>query len=78
VAYLLIDLGTDARLSDTLRTGLMASCGTGVPIDYRKIVAYVRQIRLIDAASADEARPPSKIDRFPADLAAPGLEFSGF
>lgn len=78
VAYLLIDLGADAKLLDTPRTGLMALYGSGVPIDYRKMVAYVRQIRFVDAASADEARPPSKIDRFPSDLAAPGLEFSGF
>lgn len=65
------------RLSDTPRTGLMALYGISVPTDCRRMVAYVRQIRFINAASADGVRPPSKIDRFPADRAAPGLEFSG-
>jgi hypothetical protein len=77
VAYLLIDIGADAKLLETPRTGLMALYGTGVAIDYRTMAAYVRQIRFVDSASADEVRPPSKIDRFPSDLAAPGLEFSG-
>jgi hypothetical protein len=77
IAYLLIDLGADARLFDTPRSGLMGLYGTSVPIDYRKMAAYVRQIRFVDAANAEEVRPPSKIDNFPSDLAAAGLEFSG-
>jgi hypothetical protein len=77
VAYLLIDFGVDARLFETPRTGLMGLYGTSVPIDYRKMVAYVRQIRFVDAANAEEAKPPARIDKFPSDLAAPGLEFSG-
>src|SRR5205085_6296711 len=50
---------------------------TGVPIDYRKLVAYVRQIRFVDTAQAEAAKPPTKIEHFPTDLATPGLEFSG-
>jgi hypothetical protein len=77
VAYLLIDLGADARLYETPRTGLMRLYGTHVPIDIRKMVAFVRQIRFVDASSEDRATPPSKIDAFPSDLARAGLEFSG-
>ena len=77
VAYLLIDLGADARRYETPRTGLMRLYGTDVPIDIRKMVAYVRQIRFVDASSEDKATPPSKIAAFPSDLANAGLEFSG-
>ena len=77
VAYLLLDLGADARLFATPRTGLMGLYGTDVPIDYRKMVAYVRQIRFVDASSPDTVKPPAKIDAFPSDLAGAGLEFSG-
>src|SRR5947207_434744 len=44
VAYLLIDLGTDAKLYDRPRSGLMRLYGSDVPFDVRKMVAYVRQI----------------------------------
>jgi hypothetical protein len=50
-AYVLLDLGVDAKLLNVPRTGLMKLYGTKVPIDYRRMVAFARQIRLIDAVA---------------------------
>jgi hypothetical protein len=77
VAYVLLDLGVDAKLLNVPRTGLMKLYGTKVPIDYRRIVAFARQIHLIDADASDSPAIPSKVDKFPSDLANKNLEFSG-
>jgi hypothetical protein len=78
VSYVLLDLGTDPKNIQTPRTGLMALYGNDVDIDYRRIVAFLRRVRLKseDASLADTA--PSKVQSFPADLSNHNLEFSGF
>jgi hypothetical protein len=77
VAYALLDLGTEARLMNTPRPGLMGLYGKSVALDYRPIVAFIRKIRAVDndAAYADVA--PIRIANFPADLGNPALHFSG-
>jgi hypothetical protein len=76
-AYVLLDLGVDAKLLNVPRTGLMKLYGTKVPIDYRRMVAFARQIRLIDADASDLQVVPSRLAKFPSDLANRDLEFSG-
>jgi hypothetical protein len=77
VPYLLLDLGAKAKLLDVPRSGLMKLYGTEVPIDYRRLVAFARSIRLVDEEAPNLAVIPSKVDRFPSDLANKNLEFSG-
>jgi hypothetical protein len=77
VAYVLLDLGADAKLLNIPRSGLMKLYGTKVPIDYRRMVAFARQIRLIDADVSDLPAIPTKVDKFPSDLANKNLEYSG-
>jgi hypothetical protein len=77
IAYILLDLGVDATLINVPRSGLMKLYGRKVALDYRRIVAYARGIRFIDSEKTDGASPPSKIDKFPNDLANKNLEFSG-
>src|SRR5258705_12670091 len=76
-AYVLLDLGADAKLLNIPRKGLMKLYGMKVPIDYRRMVAFARQIRLIDADTPDSRRIPSRLDKFPSDLGNKDLEFSG-
>lgn len=76
-AYVLLDLGADAKLLNVPRTGLMKLYGTKVPIDYRRMVAFARQIRLIDADASDLPVVPSRLTKFPSDLGNKNLEFSG-
>ena len=73
----LLDLGVDAKLLNVPRTGLMKLYGTKVPIDYRRMVAFARQIRLIDADASDSPVVPSSLAKFPSDLGNKDLEFSG-
>jgi hypothetical protein len=51
--------------------------GTSVPLDYRRVVAFIRKIRAVDSEAADENVAPSRIANFPADLGNPNLRFSG-
>jgi hypothetical protein len=77
VAYILLDLGVDAKLHDIPRPGLMKLYGTKVAIDYRRLVTYARQIRLVDADDTGAPASPSKVNKFPSDLGNKNLEFSG-
>jgi hypothetical protein len=76
-AYALLDLGDEPKQIPIPRPGLMGLYGTKVPIDPRRMVAFVRKIRLIDADGPASAAAPAGIQKFPADLASPNLEFSG-
>jgi hypothetical protein len=77
VAYVLLDLGADAKLLNVPRSSLMKMYGANVPIDTRRMVAFARQIRLIDADVLGTPVTPSGLDKFPSDLANRNLEFSG-
>jgi hypothetical protein len=77
VCYVLLDLGADAKNIRSPRTGLMALYGNDVDIDYRRVVAFLRNIRLKSEDASFSGAAPSKVERFPADLANHNLEFSG-
>jgi hypothetical protein len=77
VAYALLDLGAEAHLMKIPRSGLMGLYGRSVPLDYRRVVAFIRKIRAVDSEAADENVAPSRIANFPADLSNPNLQFSG-
>ncbi len=77
VPYLLIDLGQQPQTIQIPRTGLMGLYGDSVPLDYRRIVAFIRKIRAVDAQEFNQKKPPAQVTRFPADLGNPDLEFSG-
>jgi hypothetical protein len=77
VAYALLDLGAEARLMKTPRSGLMGLYGRSVPLDYRRVVAFIRKIRAVDNEAAHENVAPIQIVNFPADLSNPNLQFSG-
>ena len=77
VAYVLLDLGAEPKLLNVPRKGLMKLYGTNVPIDYRRMVAFARRIRLIDADTSELPAIPTKVDNLPLGLANQSLEFSG-
>lgn len=77
VSYALLDLGAAPHFIRTARPGLMGLYGTSVPLDYRRVVAFIRKIRAVDSEAADENVAPSRIANFPADLGNPNLLFSG-
>lgn len=76
-SYLLLDLGSDARLLPIRRSGLMALYGRNIPLDYRRFVTWGRNISLVDNASFDPADKPNALRTFPRDLADARLEYSG-
>lgn len=77
VAYALLDLGSEPQLMKIPRSGLMGLYGRSVPLDYRRVVAFIRKVRAVDSDAADENVAPSRIASFPADLGNPDLQFSG-
>jgi hypothetical protein len=77
VAYVLLDVGAEPKLLNIPRNGLMKMYGANVPIDTRRMVAFARQIRLIDADASATPVIPSGLDKFPSDLGNKNLEFSG-
>ena len=77
VAYALLDLGAEARLMKTPRSGLMGLYGRSVALDTRRVVAFIRKIRAVDSEAAHENAAPTRIADFPADLSNPNLQFSG-
>jgi hypothetical protein len=77
VAYILLDLGAQPKFLNVPRTGFMKLYGTNVPIDCRRMVAFVRQVRIIDANALDSPAIPSRVDKFPSGLGNRNLEFSG-
>jgi hypothetical protein len=77
VAYVLLDLGAEPKFLSVPRSGLMGLFGNKVPLDYRRLVAFARQIRLVDADAPDMSAIPSRLDKFPSDLGNKSLQFSG-
>lgn len=75
--FIELDMGRDGRVFPDRRAGVMRWFGDQYPLDYRKIVGFVRDISAMSEAQYDALRPPSKLSRFPNDLENPNLEFSG-
>jgi len=75
--YVALDMGVEGAMIPVPRTGLMNLYGRNVPIDSRRIVVFARDVSLVPEEEYAALQPPARLSRFPADLANPGLEYSG-
>jgi hypothetical protein len=77
-AYIALDFNQAAIPYPIHRAGLKALYNTIVNLDYRRLVAYARDISAISGEERDALPRPRGIARFPMDLVnANGLEYSG-
>jgi hypothetical protein len=74
-AYVGVDMGRDGRTFPVPRRGLMRLFGTGVLLDYRRIVAFGRNISV--SPPIERASVPTQVVAFPAGLRDRNLLFSG-
>jgi len=74
-AYVGVDMGRDGRSVAFPRRGLMRLYGTGVRLDYRRIVAFGRNISV--SSPIERASVPTQVVAFPAGLRDRNLLFSG-
>lgn len=77
VPYLAIDMGRDGRQFTNPRRGLMLLYGREVPLDYRRLTTFGRDISLISEEDYQSFKAPASLQKFPADLANKHLEYSG-
>jgi hypothetical protein len=73
-----IDLGRDPVRFNEKRRGLMRLYGLDVPLDRRRLVCFGRDISAISERQYAALKPPSRLEKFPADLQNQELEYSGF
>lgn len=76
--YVAIDFGTLGNRIESPRQGLMKMFNRDVPMDWRYVVAFGRDISCYDAAGYAALPRPRALGLFPADLLQAGLEFSGW
>jgi hypothetical protein len=77
LAYLAIDMNVDGALIGVPRPGLMSLYGREIPIDSRRVVAFVRDISLVPDEEYRVLEPPRAVTSLPRDLTNPALEYSG-
>jgi hypothetical protein len=78
VAYIALDFHQQPIAFPFERRGLQALYNTYIPIDYRRLIGFGRDISALSPAEYAALERPKRIAAFPADLAkATGLEFSG-
>ena len=76
-AYVLLDLGKDAKQLETPRTGAMALYGAGYSVDYRVVTAFARRISVVDAEHCECNAAPAAITDLKAAMGDPTLRYSG-
>ncbi len=76
-AYFLLDMGTWGFRFPTPRTGLMALYGRDIPLDFRRITGFGRDVSALSEQEYEELAAPEHVQSFPADLANKNLEYSG-
>lgn len=76
--YIVLDMGRDGREPVVRRPGATGLWGRSVPLDPRFLTSYVRDVSIVSEAGGSARRPPMQLSSFPADLANPALEYSGF
>jgi hypothetical protein len=76
-AYVGVDFGVEGTRYPDTRRGLMRWLGRDIPVDSRVLVGLARNISLVSEAEYQRMVPPENIERFPQDLGAPALEYSG-
>jgi len=76
--YIAIDLGEEAKTIPFHRSGLKAWFNREVPLDYRWLVGFGRDISLLNSQEFETLERPTALKHFPEDIIkARGLEFSG-
>lgn len=75
--FVAIDLGRDGGPFMTYRSGLMRLYGEGVSLDWRRLVAFARDISLVSERQYAAMKPPSQLQHFPDDVKNPHFEYSG-
>lgn len=75
--YVGLDIGEPGVPYPVRRTGVMRAYGSRVPSDPRQLTVYARDVSAIAGAAYAAWRPPAAVSQWPADLANPGLEYSG-
>jgi len=77
-AYVALDFAEQPAPFPIHRSGLAAIYHNWIPMDYRRLVAFARDISALSPEERDALQRPRRVAAFPADLAgATGLEFSG-
>ena len=77
-AYVALDFGQGPKAFYFKRTGLKALFNSRVPLDYRLLVGYARDISAVSPHEYKTLDRPTRIAHFPNDLVhARDLEFSG-
>jgi hypothetical protein len=76
-AYVALDMGQEGVRPPDVRHGLMKLWGRDLAADWRYITVHARDVSLISEEEYNRLTPPCRLDRFPLDLAHPGLEYSG-
>jgi hypothetical protein len=77
-AYVALDFAEQPAPFPIHRSGLAALYNNWLPMDYRRLVGFARDISALSPAQRDALRRPTRVGDFPGDLAnATGLEFSG-
>ncbi|MDX6667854.1 MAG: hypothetical protein QOK04_1234, partial [Solirubrobacteraceae bacterium] len=75
--YMALDLGRDARVTRTRRTGVPGAYRATTVLDSRALSAHLRDVSLLSPAEDSARTRPASISTFPADLGNPGLFYSG-
>jgi hypothetical protein len=77
-SYIALDMKMIAARFPRRKEGLMKLYGRDVPLDYRYVVAFCRDISAISETEYERLERPSRLRKFPDDLLKhPELEFSG-
>jgi hypothetical protein len=77
-SYIALDFKDIARVLDTSRTGIMALYNREVPMDFRRLICWGRDISALSPAEYAALRRPLSVSRFPEELVkAEGLEYAG-
>jgi hypothetical protein len=76
-AYVALDMQAEAGHVPDRRSGLMRLFGTDLPLDPRRMVAFLRDVSVVSEEEYARLRPPARLEHFPADLLHPDLEYSG-
>jgi hypothetical protein len=77
VPFIALDMGRDGRAFPDRRRGIMTLYGIKYPIDYRRLVGFIRDISVVRDAAYRALRAPQALSAFPKGLEDPNLEFSG-
>jgi hypothetical protein len=77
-AYLLLDMGAEGRRFSRHPGNLGALYHRDIPIDYRKLVGFLRDLSAMDAEEYDSMHAPTGIFPSAEDFADPALFYSGF